>query len=389
MKASCGGSGELVPATEDRHAGVEQPIGQAAHELQRLVQGHDVGVLLVHVEQVDGMRRLAAIYFSAHILPLVALADEMGVFELLESAPLSATEAAARLEVTDEWAEIILGGLASLQLVRLQDGRFHNADASRSFLLPGSPFYAGFTLRRFAPRNVWDRLKHAVGNPVADAAPSASPSSVYVVRDWQADEYPLQRAEDGVRTMHGLSFAAAVAMARNADFSHVRRLLDVAGGSGGFSIALAQRYPHLRGTVAELPVVSQVTRRYLAQYGVDDRVDTLALNMFFEPWPAGYDAVFFSCVLHDWDLEHRLELMQRAFDVLPHGGTIYVHEMLLEDGANGPLAPAMYSLSMRIGTLGKQFSLPELRQALESVGFVDASVQNTTHYFSLVSARKP
>jgi acetylserotonin N-methyltransferase len=63
--------------------------------------------------------------------------------------------------------------------------------------------------------------------------------------------------------------------------------------------------------------------------------------------------------------------------------------MLLEDGANGPLAPALYSLSMRIGTLGKQFSLPELRGALESVGFVDVSVQNTTHYFSLVSARKP
>jgi acetylserotonin N-methyltransferase len=327
------------------------------------------------------------IYFSAHILPLVALADEKGVFELLESGPLTIAEAATRLKVTDEWAEIILGGLASLQLLRLQEGRFHNADAARSFLLPGSPYYAGFTLRRFAPRNVWERLKRAVGDPVADET-STGPQSVYVVRDWKQDEYPLQRAEEGVRTMHGLSFAAAVAMVRNADFSRVRMLLDVAGGSGGFSIALAQRYPDLRCTVAELPVVCQVTRRYIAQYGVEDRVDALPLNMFFEPWPTGFDAVFFSCVMHDWDLEHRLELMRHSFDALPTGGTIYIHEMLLEDGANGPLAPAMYSLSMRIGTLGKQFSLPELRGALESVGFVDVSVQNTTHYFSLVSGRK-
>ena len=89
------------------------------------------------------------IYFSSHILPVVALADEMGVFTVLEAAPLSVTEAAAELQVSDEWAEIILGTLASLQLVRLQDGRYRNADAARSFLLPNSPFYAGFTLAPF------------------------------------------------------------------------------------------------------------------------------------------------------------------------------------------------------------------------------------------------
>jgi acetylserotonin N-methyltransferase len=335
------------------------------------------------------------IYFSSHILPVVALADEIGVFQLLEQAPLATAEAAGRLGVTDEWAEIVLGVLAALQLVRLQDGRFRNADAAHSFLLPSSPYYAGYTLRRFAPRNVWERLKRAIGRPVPDEkepvgeTPAGAPASVYVVRDWKEGEYSLQRAEEGTRTMHGLSFAAAVAMARNADFTRVRRLLDVAGGSGGFSIALAQRYPSLRCSVAELPVVCQVTRRYLADYGVEDRVDAVPLNMFFEPWPPGYDAVFFSCVLHDWDLEHRLELMRRSFETLPPGGTIYIHEMLLEDGANGPLASTLYSLSMRIGTLGKQFSLPELRVALESRGFVDVSVANTTHYFSLVSAHKP
>jgi acetylserotonin N-methyltransferase len=331
------------------------------------------------------------IYFSAFTLPVVALADELGVFTQLEASPLSVADAAARLHLTDEWAEIILGTLAALQLVRLQDGRFRNADVARSFLLPSSPYYAGFTLRRFAPRNVWERLKKAVGDPVAQEVGETSGSipSVYVVRDWQEGEYPLQRAEEGVRTMHGLSFAAAVAMARNADFARIRRLLDVAGGSGGFSIALAQRYPALRCTVAELPVVCQITRRYLAEYGVEDHVDTLPLNMFFEPWPGGYDAVFFSCVMHDWEVEHRSQLMRSAFEALPGGGTIFIHEMLLEDGANGPLAPALYGLSMRIGTLGKQFTLPELRGALESIGFEQVSVVNTSHYFSLVSARKP
>jgi len=306
---------------------------------------------------------------------------------LLEAAPLSATDAARHLSITEEWAEILLGALASLELIRLQDGRFHNGDLARNFFLPSAPYYAGFSLRRLGTRNIWERLKRAIGAPAPEKVEGGA--SVYVVRDWKEDEYPLERADEGVRTMHGLSFAAAVALARNADFSGVRRLLDVAGGSGGFAIALAQRYPRLRCTVAELPVVCRLTQRYIDTYGVADRVDTLALNMFFEPWPSGYDAIFLSCALHDWDLEHRSQLMGHAFKALPAGGTIFIHEMLLADSADGPRAPALYSLAMRIGTLGKQFTVPELRQALEAVGFTHVAVQNTTHYFSLLSARKP
>jgi acetylserotonin N-methyltransferase len=330
------------------------------------------------------------IYFSAHVMPLVAESDELGLFTLIAETPLPAAGAAERLGITAEWAEVLLGALAAVGLMRVQDGRFHITDATRCYLLPTSPYYAGFTLRRFASRNIYERLKTAVHGaaPAHEAAPAASGSSIYVVRDWKESELSVERVQDGVRTMHGLSFAAAVGMARVVDFSGVRRLLDVAGGAGGFAIALAQRYPELRCTVAELPAVCQLTQGYIARYGVEDRVDTLALNMFFDPWPTGYDAVFFSCVLHDWDLEHRTELIRRAYDALPAGGRIFIHEMLLTDAVDGPRAPALYSLSMRIGTLGKQFTAPELRAALESVGFGEVAVDNTFGDFSVVSGRK-
>ena len=52
----------------------------------------------------------------------------------------------------------------------------------------------------------------------------------------------------------------------------------------------------------ELGVVCRVATEYLARYGVLDRVDTLEANMFADPWPRGYNAVFFSNIFHDWDL---------------------------------------------------------------------------------------
>jgi acetylserotonin N-methyltransferase len=330
------------------------------------------------------------IYFSAHVMPLVAECDELGAFALIAETPLSSAEAAERLGIAAEWAEILLGALAAVGLMRVQDGHFHITDATRCYLLPSSPYYAGFTLRRFAGRNIYERLKAAVHAPPAvEPAPAEPGSSIYVVRDWKESELSVERVQDGVRTMHGLSFAAAVGMARSVDFGGVHRLLDVAGGAGGFAIALAQRYPELRCTVAELPAVCQLTQGYIARYGVEDRVDTLPLNMFFDVWPSGYDGVFFSCVLHDWDLEHRTVLIQRAYAALPSGGRIFIHEMLLGDAADGPLAPALYSLSMRIGTQGKQFTAPELRTALESAGFGRVAVHNTYGDFSVVSGEKP
>lgn len=322
------------------------------------------------------------IYLSANILPSVAACDELGVFPLLNRQPCDRAEVAAELSIAEDWVEVLLGVLGALELVRVQDGRFHLTDSARTYLLPDSPYYRGFTLRRFAQNDVGQRLKRSL-------ASTDSTSDRYVVRDWSAGEITREQAEISTRTMHGLSFPSAVAMARVGDFTGVARLLDVAGGSGGFAIALAQHYPQLRCTVADLPVVCELAAELIDHYGVQDRVDTLPLNMFFEAWPTGYDAMFFSCVLHDWNLEQRTHLLRNAFGALPSGGRIYVHEMLLNDVGDGPPGPALFSVNMRIGTAGKQFSAPELRVALEREGFRDVAVQNTYGYFSLVSARRP
>jgi acetylserotonin N-methyltransferase len=322
------------------------------------------------------------IWLSVHILPVTALSDEIGLFTLLERRPLHTAEIAQALKLTHEWAEVLLGVLGTLPLVRVQDGRWHLTDAARAFFLPDSPYYSGHTLRRFADRgSPLERLRRALQS-------AESGSERYVVREWKPGDLTPEKAADSMRTMHGLSFPAAVGMARNGNFQGVRHLLDVAGGSGGFSIALALRYPDLRCTVAELPVVCQLTQQYIAEYGVEAQVDTTPLNMFYEPWPTGYDAAFFSCVLHDWDLEHRTELIRRAFEMLPGGGRIFIHEMLMGDAADGPAGPALFNAEMRTGTLGKQFTAPELRGALEAAGFGDVSFANTHGYFSLTTAVK-
>ncbi|MBV8087024.1 MAG: ubiquinone/menaquinone biosynthesis protein [Chloroflexi bacterium] len=310
------------------------------------------------------------------------MADELGVFSALAEAPLSVADAATRFDLSHDWAEIVLGSLAAMELARAQDGRFHLTATARDFLLPDSPFYAGGTFQNFVRRDSnTEHLRQAMRNTETD-------SERYRVRNWAPDEITLEQAEAGARSLHGLSLATAVGTARNGDFGGVRRLLDVAGGAGTFAIAIAQHHPDIHCTVAELSIVCQVTQRYIREYGVEDQVDTTPLNMFFEAWPRGYDAILLSNVLHDWGAQHRAQLLRAAFEALPAGGRIYINEQLMGDAADGPLGPVLFSLNMRVGTAGKQFTVPELRAALETAGFDDVSVANTYGWFSLATGWK-
>lgn len=55
------------------------------------------------------------------------------------------------------------------------------------------------------------------------------------------------------RYMHSHSAAAAVGVAQSNLFASTRRLLDVGGCSGVFSIAIAARDPGLKCTIMDVP----------------------------------------------------------------------------------------------------------------------------------------
>lgn len=67
-----------------------------------------------------------------------------------------------------------------------------------------------------------------------------------------------------------------------------------------------------------------------------------------------------------------------------------LHEILMDDNGTGPLVAAAFSMLMLLGTRGRQYSLPEFSEILESVGFVNVQAERTGGgYYSLVTADKP
>jgi acetylserotonin N-methyltransferase len=328
-------------------------------------------------------------------LPAMAVADELGVFAALDPAPATAAEIAQRHGFNRRATEVLLAMLSALGLLVVRDGRHELAGVTRTYLLAKSPYYWGPLLRVLGvAAQTHEALIRALRVPedrsgpmeIARAQDGDGPSDA--ADAWTRGEIDRKQAEAVTRLMHCHSLPASVGVAKNGNLRGVSRLLDVGGGSGCFSIAIAQQFPSIRCTVLELPAVCDVARRYIAEGGVADRVDTTSIDMFRDAWPRGHDGMFFSNIFHDWNAETNVFLARRAYEALQRGGRIFLHEQLLAEDGSGPVTTASFSMLMLLGTHGRQYTFAELEQILSSAGFVDIDSRATYGYYSVVSGRK-
>jgi hypothetical protein len=76
--------------------------------------------------------------------------------------------------------------------------------------------------------------------------------------------------------------------------------------------------------------------------------------------------------------------------MLPPGGRIYLHEMLLNETKDGPLTATDFSLlAFSVSLQGQQYSAGELTDLLREAGFTLPDIMATYTYYSLISALKP
>lgn len=309
---------------------------------------------------------------------VVSLAIELGLFEYLDGRLSTVRRIENRFSLGARGGDALLACLLSLGLLRRIRGKIGLTALSKTYLLPGSPYQMRAHLLATSP--LWPGIKDAVLHD--------RPLDPRRVAAWENGK-SLPDAEDSAARMHALISAPARGLARRGHFGGVARLLDVAGGSGSVSIALARRYPRMKITLLELPGVCPAAGRRAARHGLRRRITIQAGDMFREPWPAGHDALLFSNVFHDWSMDQCRFLARRSFESLPSGGRIFLHEMLMNDVRDGPSTTALFSFWMLLTTRGRQFSALELRALLAGCGFRGVTVRPTFGYFSLVSAAKP
>ena len=258
----------------------------------------------------------------------------------------------------------LLSALISLGLVVSEGNLYRNAPASDRYLVRGAPGDFGDYYRYQIGRQVYPALEHLYRGIRGD--PKAVSSDFF----GGALDDPTE-ADAFTRAQHAGSMGPAVMLARRLDLGQRRSLLDVAGGSGAFSIALCRANRQLTATVIDFPNVVAVASRFIAEAELSSRISCIGGDALEVEWPKA-DAILMSYLLSAVGPKEGARLVERAMEVLPPGGVLVIQDFMLDEDRGGPTLAALWFLQyLAYRTDCLSFTPLKIETLLSERGLVD------------------
>jgi len=313
----------------------------------------------------------------------LSVALKKKLFDRIGESGAALSELASILNCDERPAGILADLLIALHLLEKEGERFYLFPGTGEFLISTSEFYAGGFILMLDERLycTWASLEEAIMN---NAPLSGLPSGPVLSQD-ESDTV----VRNAIMGLHGFTSITSSILCEVINLSPGSTHLDLGGGTGALSIALARRFPEVNFTMIDLGPVIKVAGENVKRAGLTSQIEVLEGDFFNTPYPAGISSISLSNVLQDWSREKRMMLLSRAFQALPAGGMIVIVECMLNEEHKGPLLAAMMSLNMFIETAGgESFSTGENAAMLKNAGFCDVETVKDYMPFGIIKAYK-
>jgi (2Fe-2S) ferredoxin/SAM-dependent methyltransferase len=289
---------------------------------------------------------------------VILSAVELDIFTAVGKGA-SSDEVATKLKADPRATESFLNALVSLNLLE-KNGLFCNTPVSSRYLVEGAPDDSRTSLMHTVHLwNRWSTLTECI---------KKGTSVTYKEMADRGDEWTVPF----IAAMHKNATARAPLVLRTVGLDGVKRMLDVGGGSGAYSIAAARISGSLRAEVFDLPTVIPITRGHIEEAGLSDRVTTRAGDMRKDDLGTGFDLVFISAICHMNSPEENIELLEKAYKALSENGRVVIQDFILYNDKSSPPTAALFALNMLVGTrAGSSYSEAEYTEWLRKTGFHD------------------
>ena len=286
----------------------------------------------------------------------VLTALELDVFTAVADGA-AADQVTKKISTDPRATEMLLNVLVSSKLLEKRDGTFFNTPASARFFAEGSRDNARGGLLHTA--NLWHRW-----STLTDAVRTGTTVAPHVRDDNWVTSF-IAAMDRNAKERAGVVVKAVGA-------SGIKRMLDLGGGSGAYSIAFARAIPGLTSEILDTADVVPLAQDYIRKAGLADRITTRVGDMLNDPMGKNYDLILVSAICHMFSPEENRELLQRAYFALAPKGQIVIQDFILEPTKTAPRAAALFSLNMLVGTrAGSSYSEPEYTSWLRDAGFKD------------------
>lgn len=307
-------------------------------------------------------------------------AVELGLFTELARKPLDADALTKRLELHPRSARDFFDALVALGMLKRVGIRYANTSETALFLDRAKPSYVGGILEMANARlyPFWGSLTEGLrtGKPQ---------NEVKTGTDFFGTLYADPRRLEGfLKAMTGLSQGTARAIAAQFPWKNYRSFADVGCAQGGVAVEIVLAQKHLTGQGMDLPVVRPVFEAYARTKKVEKRLTFHPGDFFKDPLP-NTDVLIMGHILHDWDLEEKMMLLRKAYEALPTGGAVIVHEALIDDARKHNAFGLLMSLNMLIETPGGfDFTGADCKRWMQKAGFKRTKVEQLAGPDSMV-----
>ena len=323
--------------------------------------------------------RLALAYRSSMVL---FAATELDLFSTLAGDGGTVADVASASRARPAPLRMLLEACVVEGLLTRDGDRYRNAPVTDAFLVRSRPMYGGHALKYAEDLYpAWARLVDLVRT----GQPAIKPETIL------GDDPEKTRAF--ILAMHERARGMSAVLPHGADFSGRRRLLDVGGGPGTYSIALVEQTPGLQSTILDLPDVLAITREIVDQHACRNQITLRPGNYLTSDFGSGYDAVLLSGMMHRETEDTCRMLLRKAAAALDAGGMVVVSDVFFDDDRKQTPPFAIYfAINMMLtSTDGSAHAKTEMARWVAEAGFVDVDIRDLPppNPHSLVIGFKP
>jgi SAM-dependent methyltransferase len=309
--------------------------------------------------QLDPARDLID-FWTPLLLRMVVAEGVVAAFGREERSP---AEVAA---ITDSHAgtlERVIRALAGRGVFEERDGgRFRLTALGRRFLADEPGNIAGLANLKPWELHAWAEIGHTLrtGEP---SFPSFFGQDYW---GWLAAN-PLiaARFNDDMRRRTTSLLAAALPLY---DWPDHGTVVDIGGGNGLLLERLLEREPSLRGVVFDLPHVAAEAAELVRAAGLADRVEVVGGD-FFAEIPAGHDVYVLASILHDWDDDLAVQILERCHHAMQPSARLVLFEAVVTPGTEPDYAKLL-DLHMLVLFGARERTRDEWERLLDRAGFV-------------------
>jgi len=317
----------------------------------------------------EEIKNIAAAFQKSRIL---LSAIELDIFTTLDGHLLTSEDTAKKINADSRGTDRLMNALVASGFLRKTKNKFYNTEHASEFLVKGKPGYMGGLLHTNHLYQTWGTLTDAVRKGGT-------------VRERDIDKRGNEWTDAFISAMHYRGMKQAKIIAMMIDLQNVKRMLDIGGGSGAFSIGFVNANKKIHSTVLDLPNVIPLTKQYVEKENLTDNFSYIEGDFNTTDFGSGYDLILLSAIVHMNSFEANKELVKKCAQSLNKNGQLIILDHIMNEDRTEPAGGALFAINMLVGTEhGDTYTESEMCSWFSDAGLSCVEKRETSFGISLI-----